>query len=77
MKKLILGMLLLCAVQASLMAKDYYVSPKGSDEDTGTEQKPFATLIRARNAIREAGMAGRESVNVILMDGIHLLNDVV
>ena len=50
MKKLIFGMLLCCAVEASLMAREYYVSPDGSDEYIGSIQKPFATLIRARSA---------------------------
>lgn len=75
MKKLIIGMVLCCTVEASLVAREYYISPKGSDEYAGSNQKPFATLIQARNAIREAGIAGLEPVNVILIDGIHLLNE--
>ncbi len=31
----------------------FYVSPGGSDKNTGTRDKPFATLARARNAVRE------------------------
>jgi len=56
-----------------LTARDYYVSPDGSDNNVGSKQKPFASLARARDAIREAKIAGHESVNVILADGIYLL----
>lgn len=31
-----------------------YVSPRGSDEDPGTRLKPFATLERARDALRDS-----------------------
>jgi hypothetical protein len=75
MKKLIISLLLCSVLETSLTARDYYVSPEGSDEHTGSKQKPFATLTRARDAIRKAGIAGREPVNVILTDGIHLLNE--
>ncbi len=32
---------------------DIFVSPEGDDHNPGTEQKPFATLERARDAVRE------------------------
>ena len=32
---------------------DFYVAPYGDDSNPGTKQKPFATLSRARDAIRE------------------------
>ena len=75
MKKLIISMLLCCAIEASLVARDYYVSPEGSDDNAGSKQKPFASVTRARDAIREAGIAGREPVNVIMADGIYLLDE--
>lgn len=40
----------LCALTVQA---DFYVSPKGSDENPGSEQEPFATLERARDAVRE------------------------
>ncbi len=43
----------LVAVAAShALAADLYVSPSGSDADPGTRDKPFATIRRARDAIR-------------------------
>jgi len=41
---------------------DFYVSPKGADGNPGTRQKPFATLDRARDAVRAAGHAAPSTV---------------
>ncbi len=38
---------------------DFHVSPSGSDTDRGTRGKPFATLERARDAVRELKSAGK------------------
>jgi len=46
-----LGILFFCLSVISLSA-DFYVSPKGSDRNPGSKQKPFATLERARDAAR-------------------------
>jgi len=69
MKKLIVGILMCCVMQGSLTARDYYLSPTGSDDNAGSKQRPFATLTRARDAIRQARIAGKEPVNVIMADG--------
>ena len=37
---------------------EYYVAPGGSDEDPGTEDRPFATLTRAWDAIRQVKADG-------------------
>ena len=49
---------LLLTPLAALHAAEFFVSPSGSDADAGTKAKPFASLERARNAIREAKKAG-------------------
>jgi hypothetical protein len=38
----------------TLTAVDLHISPTGSDKDAGTEKAPFASLERARRAVREA-----------------------
>ncbi len=38
---------------------DFHVSPSGSDANRGTRGKPFATLERARDAVRELKAAGK------------------
>lgn len=51
-----------------------YVSPQGSDAGPGTRARPFATLERARDAIRARKAAGglpRGGVTVVLRGGIY------
>ena len=75
MKKMILCTVVCCLMAGELTARDYYVSPDGSDGNVGSKQRPFATLTRARDEIRQATIAGREGANIILADGIHLLEE--
>ena len=52
--------LVLLAVVPFLMAAkptEFHVATTGNDENPGTAVKPFATLERARDAIRESGVA--------------------
>lgn len=54
-------------------AQNYYVAPGGNDANPGTEAKPFATLERARDAVRQLKAAGplRERVTVHLRGGVY------
>lgn len=59
-------------------AAEVHVSPAGSDADPGTGARPFATLARARDAVRawEALGAHRgEAVDVVLHGGRYRLSD--
>jgi hypothetical protein len=52
-----------------------YLSPTGNDNNDGSKNKPFATLERARNAIREHKASTPDSliknINVYLGDGVY------
>lgn len=48
---------LLLAPLATLLAADLYVSPAGDDANRGSAEQPFATLQRARDAMREVKRA--------------------
>jgi len=50
---------------------DFYVAPTGSDANPGTKRKPFATLERAREAVR-AREASSNPVTVWLRGGDYL-----
>lgn len=52
-------------------ARDFYVAPDGKDSGPGTRTAPFASLTRARDAVR--AVAGREAVTVNVADGIYYL----
>ncbi len=49
---------------------DFYVAPAGDDTGPGTREKPFATLERARDALRADGKAGG---TVLLREGVYVL----
>ena len=76
MKKNALAMLTcLYLLHGGVYAVNYYVSPKGNDNNPGTKAKPFATLERARDEIRMLKKAGRPEgdVTVGIAGGIYEL----
>ena len=69
-----LGLLMLsaCSIGADYDKNTLHVSPKGKDTNAGTWQAPFATLERARDAIRAKRQAGQyERMEVVLHAGRH------
>jgi hypothetical protein len=63
-------------IATAAAAADLYVAPEGSDANSGTQTQPFATLERARDAIRALKQAGplKEPVTVWLQGGIYPLS---
>jgi len=53
MRRLLPVILVSLAVLLPTYAQPYYVAPAGNDADPGTLQKPFATLHRAQQAVRQ------------------------
>ncbi|MBQ3888678.1 MAG: hypothetical protein II738_02915, partial [Clostridia bacterium] len=53
---------------------DFYVAPNGSDKADGTFDAPFATLERARDAVRALDKAGRHGVTVAVRAGEYRVN---
>ena len=43
---------------AALGGIDFFVAPNGNDTNPGTRSKPFRTLVRARDAVRQARATG-------------------
>jgi hypothetical protein len=56
-------------------AAEFHVGPNGSDANPGTVTRPFATLERARDAVRKLKQDGplREPVTVLVHGGIYAL----
>ena len=71
------AMVLVLMLSGFAMAADYYVAPRGSDANPGTKDKPFASIARARDAVRAGGKAGKEPVTVFLGDGLYYLKETV
>jgi len=65
--------LALALVSTAAFATDFHVASNGHDANPGTRAKPFATLERARDAIRELKQAGplKEPVTVRLQAGTY------
>ncbi len=51
--------------------REFYVSPNGSDANTGTSGKPFQTLARARDAVRAINRGMTGDIVVYLRGGIY------
>ncbi len=52
---------------------ELYVSTKGNDKNLGTEAKPFATLNRARNAVRD--LKSKDSIEIVIRGGNYFLTE--
>jgi hypothetical protein len=55
---------------------DFYVAVNGSDGNPGTQDKPFATVDKARQAVREKIAQGlKQPVTVLLRGGVYTLSE--
>jgi len=64
----------LFSVTPHAVGADFFVAPDGSDANAGTQEKPFATIARARDAVRQTIAAGLKSdINIHLREGVYQL----
>jgi hypothetical protein len=74
----VLAIVALLFGSAPLLAATFHVAPSGDDANPGTPEKPFATLTRARDAVRELRRARgglQEPVTVHVRGGRYSLRD--
>ncbi len=77
MRRLCLLALVYC-VSAAGAAGEYYVAPDGDDGNPGTQAQPFATLTRARNALRRRKKAKPDTdYRVLLRGGTYRIDETV
>ena len=70
--------LLLLLLVTGLNAADFYISPNGSDANPGTKSQPFASLSRARDAVREVKRRKPDrDYSVLLRGGVYPLTETV
>jgi hypothetical protein len=63
---------LFALIPAALPAVEFFVSPSGNDDQPGTEIQPFASLEKARDAIRSLHQKSPDEVATVwLMTGVH------
>jgi hypothetical protein len=76
---LIIALLLNIALTGSVFAAEIWVSPKGSDKNTGTQQQPLATVAMALRKARELRRLNDPSVkggtHIIVEKGIYQLTE--
>jgi len=65
--------LLLGLFTSAAGAKDFYVSLKGSDDNAGTQAKPFRTIVKARDAVRKINKGMKEDIHVYIRGGVYYL----
>ncbi|HEU5396043.1 MAG TPA: right-handed parallel beta-helix repeat-containing protein [Verrucomicrobiae bacterium] len=75
---LVLGLLILSpGVSAAAAAREYWVAPEGSDTNSGSATRPFASPAAAEAFIRAQRRAGRigatEPVHIYLRGGVYFL----
>ncbi len=77
MRRIVAGFIFLhlfsiaCSAQSNV---EFYVSPQGKDTNPGTLERPFATLEKARNAVREVlKMEKKVPITVLFRQGTYLL----
>ena len=54
---------------------EYYVSNNGNDSNDGTEDKPFATIERARDEVRKINADMTGNIIVHIAEGTYVLDD--
>lgn len=59
--------------QANVTRADFWVALNGSDQNPGTMARPFATLERAKAAVRERVTIARRATRVLLREGTYYL----
>ncbi len=64
--------------ETTVQAADFYISPSGNDTNAGTEDNPFATLPRARDAVRQlkTTVVDRD-IKVLIRGGNYYLDETV
>lgn len=55
----------------------FYIAPNGDDNNPGTEAKPFATIERARQAVRVANQQPDQDIVVVLRGGTYPIDKTI
>ncbi len=62
--------------QQDMLQTEFYIAADGSDANEGTRAKPFATLQRAADAIREKGPL-QQDVRILVREGVYVVDRAV
>ena len=82
-KKCVSGLAVVCLLLIGGWSVDgaekieFFIAPDGDDRHAGSEKAPFATLLRARDAVRKVDRTGGKEIRVWLRGGIYRLAETV
>ncbi len=56
---------------------EFFVSPAGNDDNEGSKEKPFKTILKAKNTVRDLIKTGKmnSDIRVYLREGTYCLNE--
>ncbi|WP_372798613.1 carbohydrate-binding protein [Pontiella sp.] len=78
MKKFIAGLAVLLSVGCVHAGpQDFYMSPKGNDRNPGTKEKPFQSLEKARDAVRQVNRGMKDDITVHIAGGTYVFDEAV
>ncbi|MCB0628250.1 MAG: right-handed parallel beta-helix repeat-containing protein [Saprospiraceae bacterium] len=69
------SLLLFFTIACSPASSEFYVSPDGDDNNNGSQEKPFATLVRARQAALQSLADQSGSATIWLQPGRHVVTE--
>jgi len=75
MTRLSFTLVILAVLCSPLLAQEFFVAPNGDDANPGTMQRPFATVLGARDAVRRIGRATQEPTTIYLRQGVYYLDE--
>gem|GEM_PF-3210351 len=64
---------LLCQASVAQSIKQFYVSPNGSDANSGSINQPFATITKAQQYVQQQMVKDHGNYEVILRNGVYAL----
>lgn len=74
----IIILILLIIIPVCISAKEFYISPTGSDKNPGTQKRPFATISHVKNIVRQWNLThGTENITIWFTGGKYHLDKTV
>jgi len=65
---------LIMILSISVQAAEFHISPQGADSNVGTKEKPFRTLVKARDKMRRLATTDGKVRIIILGGGTYRLS---
>ncbi len=79
LQNIVLAALLTVLYSCGQIQTEFYVSPAGDDENTGTEASPFLTLQKAKEAVADeiAGGTEKREIHIYFSEGVYNFDETV